>query len=625
MGTTPAFASASEALEMARAALGYLTAADSAGLSAEEQAGCLRDLERVGSVVAAARASMLGAFTAGKGYSADADYSPRAWLIHKTGITRAAAVSYTAWANRAVAHPEVFTVLAAGEISESFARTVCVWTDKLPLASRDKADAILMGAAVAGLGLPDLAVLASEMLARCWQPDQQDLPQPGPDPGGRPAGDGGPAGEPQGQPGDGGPDGDGIGAGGGDSPGGSPAGQPDAGEGGPGEGQAGPPGGPGVDQPGAQGYPDDGVPGEDRDEMFEDRALRLLVTFGGAGVLHGDLTPECAEIVHTVLDALAAPAGPEDGRDQGQRYHDALQEAMTRLIATGLLPERAGQPVKAWVNISLADLMALDGSSELLAGWTARLRARHAAHRAASAGSGGDTGGAWLEGDAAEAIACDAILAPVVTGDVDPDAFGDLVRLCVELDRLWHGAGPDQAGDPDVAADGCPHPGPAPQPGRTQSSMARPSGTRRSREALEQAIVGRAAALLSGPGGLASYLRRRQLGVRLAGPSLPLDIGYSDTVPASIRRAVRLRDKHCQWAGGCDQPAAACDVHHVKHKADGGITSLGNCVLLCRFHHLIAIHRWGWTLVLNPDGTTTAWNKDKTKVLHSHSPPARAG
>jgi hypothetical protein len=27
--------------------------------------------------------------------------------------------------------------------------------------------------------------------------------------------------------------------------------------------------------------------------------------------------------------------------------------------------------------------------------------------------------------------------------------------------------------------------------------------------------------------------------------------------------------------------------------------------------------RWGWTLVLNPDGTTMAWNKDRTKVLHS--------
>jgi hypothetical protein len=50
-----------------------------------------------------------------------------------------------------------------------------------------------------------------------------------------------------------------------------------------------------------------------------------------------------------------------------------------------------------------------------------------------------------------------------------------------------------------------------------------------------------------------------------------------------------------------------------------------DCVLLCPFHHQVVIHRWGWTLVVNSDGTTTAWNKDKTKVLHGHGPPARAG
>jgi hypothetical protein len=162
------------------------------------------------------------------------------------------------------------------------------------------------------------------------------------------------------------------------------------------------------------------------------------------------------------------------------------------------------------------------------------------------------------------------------------------------------------------------------RPGTARRECAWP-GTGPSRQALEQAIVGKAAALLSGPGGLASFLRRRLLGARLGGPSLPLDIGYSDTIPASIRNAVKLRDLHCQWAGGCDQPASACDVHHTRHKASGGKTSLKDCVLLCRFHHQIVIHRWGWTLVVNPDGTTTAWNKDKTKVLHSHSPPARAG
>jgi hypothetical protein len=145
-----------------------------------------------------------------------------------------------------------------------------------------------------------------------------------------------------------------------------------------------------------------------------------------------------------------------------------------------------------------------------------------------------------------------------------------------------------------------------------------------SQEALVQAIIGKAVELLSGPGGLASYLRRG-LGLRPGGPSLPLDIGYSQTVPASIRNAVRLRDQHCQWAGGCSQPASACQVHHTRHKANGGQTSLTGCVLLCAYHHQVMIHRKGWTLVVNPDGTTTAWNKDKTKVLHSHGPPARAG
>ena len=354
------------------------------------------------------------------------------------------------------------------------------------------------------------------------------------------------------------------------------------------------------------------------DEVFEDRALRLLVTFQGAGVLHGDLTAECAEIVNTVLDALAVPGGPEDGRDRGQRYHDALQEAMTRLVASGLLPERGGQPVRAWVNMSLADLMLLDGSSALLGEWTGRLRARFAAHRAAAARAAAGRG--WRRGVAGRGRGAgaryDAVLAPVVTGEVDPGAFDALVRLCVELDRLRHGAGPVPAGGGCVRA-GAAGPGTWPGAGR--------AGAARSREALEQAIVGKAAALLSGPGGLASFLRRRQLGARLGGPSLPLDIGYSDTIPAHIRHAVRLRDRHCQWAGRCDQPAAACEVHHTRHKADGGKTSLADCVLLCRFHHQIVIHRWGWTLTVNPDGTTTAWNKDKTKVLHSHSPPARAG
>ena len=59
MGAAPAFASVGEAIETARAALGYLAAADAAALAAETQAECLRGLERTDAIATAARASLL--------------------------------------------------------------------------------------------------------------------------------------------------------------------------------------------------------------------------------------------------------------------------------------------------------------------------------------------------------------------------------------------------------------------------------------------------------------------------------------------------------------------------------------------------------------------------------------
>jgi Domain of unknown function (DUF222) len=509
MGSAPVFASVGEAMEMVLAGLSYLAAADAVQLAAQTQAECLQGLEQADAVATAARASFLSAFTAGQGYSADADYSVLSWLMHRTGITRGAAVGHIAWAKRMATHPQVVAALAARQVAESVGRMICLWTGKLPEKFRDESDEVLIAAATAGLDLRDLGAMFAEMYERA----RSELPD------------------------------------------------------------------------------------EDPDGPLEDRTLRLVTTFQGAGVLNGDLTPECAAVVTAVLEALSAPAGAEDDRTREQRYHDALQEAMRRLVAAGLLPERAGQPVKIWAHISLADLLRLNGSSALQDEWTAQVRAQWAAHRAA-ASEGGSDGGAWLDGDAAEAIACDAAMAPIVTGDVNAAALEDLVRLCTELGKLRHRDG--DAGAPGQDS------GPGP-------------------EALEQAIIGKAVDLLAGPGGLASFLRRRQLGARLGGPRLPLAIGYSETIPAGIRNAVILRDRHCQWAGRCDQPAAACEVHHTRHKANGGKTSVKDCVLLCTFHHQVVIHRWGWTLVLNPDGTTTAWNKDKTKVLHSHGPPVRPG
>ena len=181
--------------------------------------------------------------------------------------------------------------------------------------------------------------------------------------------------------------------------------------------------------------------------------------------------------------------------------------------------------------------------------------------RGQATADGGESG-AWLDGDAAAAVACDAAMAPYVTGDVNPAVLEDLVRLCVRLDHLRRGAGRASSG-----SDG-EQPAPAPD-------------TARAWEALGQAVIGKAVDL--------------------------------------------LRDRCCRRAGGCSQPASTCEVHHVTHKADGGKTSTRDCVLLCSYHHQVMIHRQGWTLVLNPDGTTTAWNKDRTKILHGHGPPARAG
>src|SRR6185437_5748695 len=61
--STTAPADAREALDMVRAGLGYLAAADPAQLPAATQAGCLRELEQHDAVATAARAGFLGAFT----------------------------------------------------------------------------------------------------------------------------------------------------------------------------------------------------------------------------------------------------------------------------------------------------------------------------------------------------------------------------------------------------------------------------------------------------------------------------------------------------------------------------------------------------------------------------------
>ena len=509
--------------------LRHLAAADPTAMGVQAQAECLQALEQGDAISAAARARILAAFTASRGYSADADYSPTSWLIHRTKVTKGTARGHLAWSHRAAGHPQVVAALAEGTVlSESMARTICGWTDKLPPGCRQTADNILVAAARAGARKEDLAGLAAEIYARSL-PEGEDDPEP----------------------------------------------------------------------------------------EFEDRKLRVETTFAGAGVLSGDLTPECTAVVTAVLDALSAPVGAEDTRTRDQRYHDALEDAMRRLVASGLLPERAGQPVKVWAHVSLAELRALDDGSVLQDQWIGEMTVRWAARRAAASETGSD-GAAWLDGTSARAVACDATIIPVVTGQVDPAALDDLVSLCLQFAGHGPHCGSPQHADPAA------EPGQA-EPGQAEDLTGPRPPTPQALEMLRHAIIGKAVNLVSGPGGLASFLRTRQLGARLAGPSLPLDVGHSAEIPAAIRRAVILRDQHCRWAGGCDQPASACEVHHVTHLADGGTTSVDGCALYCFFHHHVAIHQWGWTVTLHPDGTTTARSPGGTKILHSHGPPPAPG
>jgi hypothetical protein len=80
---------------MVRAGLGYLAAADPGQLPAATQAECLRELEQDAAALTAARAWLPGRVSPpGRATPGDGDYSAVSWLIHRTGITRGAAVGH---------------------------------------------------------------------------------------------------------------------------------------------------------------------------------------------------------------------------------------------------------------------------------------------------------------------------------------------------------------------------------------------------------------------------------------------------------------------------------------------------------------------------------------------------
>jgi hypothetical protein len=169
-------ASVAEALSMLDRALDALNAADAGLLPTGLQAQALRVLERAEAKHTAARARVLAAFTAQDGYEDDGQGSARMWLRWQTRVTRAAAAGAVGWMRRLAAHPVMAAALAEGQMSASWARAVCGWSDRLPHQVREDADQILVDAAAGGADLADLAGLAQRMYERSRQhcPDGDD-------------------------------------------------------------------------------------------------------------------------------------------------------------------------------------------------------------------------------------------------------------------------------------------------------------------------------------------------------------------------------------------------------------------------------------------------------------------
>ncbi len=211
-----------------------------------------------------------------------------------------------------------------------------------------------------------------------------------------------------------------------------------------------------------------------------------------------------------------------------------------RLIAAGGLPDRAGQPTQIQLHLTLEELARLH--PDLAPGSAPAGDSQPGAGTGDGLAVGPDReyfGPAATPGDA-----CDATIVPIVTGRVDQYLLGRLTATLA------------------VATAG----GRAPDSG-----------------SVSDLILANAVALLSGPGQLASFLRTGTLGGPAASVSLPIDLGTAtETIPAHLRRAVILRDRHCM-APGCFQPAAGCHVHHINPRSIGGRTRLKDLILLCAF------------------------------------------
>ncbi|MEU4527115.1 DUF222 domain-containing protein [Micromonospora ureilytica] len=289
-------------------------------------------------------------------------------------------------------------------------------------------------------------------------------------------------------------------------------------------------------------------------------------------LLSGAITVEQGRVVAETIAALPAEAGPE----VADKATQLLVAWADRFDPTSL--SRLGERVLTHVAPELADeaeLKALERATE---------RAEARRHVTLSEQQNGQvrlSGNLDTETASLLREAIDPLCAPAgehddrSPGQRRADALGEICRLALRTGQL-----PDNGGD-------------RPQLVVTVS--------------LDDLVNGvRAGTLETGTRLTPGAVRRLAcdagvLPVVLGGNSQVLDVGRQRRLfKGPLRRALVLRDGGCAFPG-CDRPPRWCDGHHLRHWADGGVTALGNAVLLCGYHHRF-IHRGDWTVRIAADG-----------------------
>ncbi|MEU8161355.1 DUF222 domain-containing protein [Micromonospora parva] len=289
-------------------------------------------------------------------------------------------------------------------------------------------------------------------------------------------------------------------------------------------------------------------------------------------LLSGAITVEQGRVVAETIAALPVEAGPEVADKATQllvtwadRFDPTSLGQLGERVLTHVAPELADE----------AELKALERATE---------RAEARRHVTLSEQQNGQvrlSGNLDTETASLLREAIDPLCAPAgehddrSPGQRRADALGEICRLALRTGQL-----PDNGGD-------------RPQLVVTVSLNELVNGVRAGTLETGTRLTPGAVRRLACDAGV--------LPAVLDGNSQVLDVGRQRRLfTGPLRRALVLRDGGCAFPG-CDRPPRWCDGHHIRHWADGGVTALGNAVLLCGYHHRL-IHRGDWTVRIAADG-----------------------